>query len=395
MWPIKNRKWPFDARTISNLLVVLIGIICYLVLSNFSAIRVKIGQFVHVVAPFIYAVAIAYLLNTPTRFFEEKVYQDLKHRRGLSILTVYILVFAGILVLLKLILPQVIESVTRLLDNLSYYLNNLNDLVQRVADWLNLNQASVERVIGSYNELVKKVSDVVTQALPQLLDLGVAVGTGLFSAVTALIASIYMLAGKDKLLKQLKKIIYAFIPQPRAAAFLKGCRRANAIFSGFINGKLLDSLIIGFLCFFLTQIVRIRAGVLVSVIVGVTNVIPFFGPLIGAVPCTLILLIMDPFSALKFLILIVALQQFDGNILGPKILGDSTGLSAIWVLVAIVVGGGLFGFIGMLLGVPTFAVLYMGIRDIVDARLNAKGIDENGHPLEQAEENCGKTNECQ
>lgn len=394
MWPInKNRKWPFDARTISNLLVVLIGIVCYLLLSNFGGVRVRIGEFVHVVAPFIYAIAIAYLLNAPTRFFQEKVYKKLKHGRGLAILTVYILTFAAIIVLLKLILPQVVESVTRLIDNLSYYLDNLNELVQQVAAWLNLNQTSVERVIGSYNELVKRVSEIVTQALPQLLDLGMAVGSGLFSAVTALIASVYMLAEKDKLLRQIKKIIYAFIPQPKADLFLKGCHRANTIFAGFISGKLLDSMIIGFLCFFLTQIVRIRAGVLVSVIVGVTNVIPFFGPLIGAVPCMVILLIMDPFSALKFLILIIALQQFDGNILGPKILGDSTGLSALWVLVAIVVGGGLFGFVGMLLGVPTFAVLYMTIRDIVDARLSAKGIDSNGYPLERQGEPHKKAGE--
>ena len=150
---------------------------------------------------------------------------------------------------------------------------------------------------------------------------------------------------------------------------------------GFINGKLIDSAIIGVLCFILNLIFRIPFPMLVAVVVGVTNVIPFFGPIVGAVPCVMILLIVDPWAALRFGVLVIALQQFDGNILGPKILGDSTGLNAIWVLVAIVVGGGLFGFPGMLLGVPTFAVIYALVREWTNNRLQAKGIDGNGNPV--------------
>ena len=150
---------------------------------------------------------------------------------------------------------------------------------------------------------------------------------------------------------------------------------------GFINGKLIDSAIIGVLCFILNLILQIPYNILIAVIIGVTNVIPFFGPIIGAVPCIMILIIVDPWSALRFAVLVLALQQFDGNILGPKILGDSTGLSAIWVLVSIVVCGGLFGFPGMLLGVPTFAVLYALVQEWVNHRLKEKGIDGDGNPL--------------
>ena len=150
---------------------------------------------------------------------------------------------------------------------------------------------------------------------------------------------------------------------------------------GFINGKLIDSAIIGVLCFILNLIFRIPYNILIAVVVGVTNIIPFFGPIIGAVPCVMILIIVDPWAALRFGILVLALQQFDGNILGPKILGDSTGLSAIWVLVSIVVCGGLFGFPGMLLGVPTFAVLYSLVQEWVNLRLRRKGIDGEGRPL--------------
>ena len=217
--------------------------------------------------------------------------------------------------------------------------------------------------------------------MPKILNFGVAVGSGVVTAITALISSIYMLAGKGRLVPQLKKLTYAIAPRTSAERFLSVCSRANGVFVGFINGKLIDSAIIGVLCFILTMIFRIPYPVLVSVVVGVTNIIPFFGPIIGAVPCVMILLIVDPWAAVRFGILVIALQQFDGNILGPKILGDSTGLSAIWVLVAIVVGGGLFGFPGMLLGVPTFAVLYSLVREWTNARLESKGIDGDGNPL--------------
>lgn len=208
------------------------------------------------------------------------------------------------------------------------------------------------------------------------MSVGNGVVNGVVTAVTAVIASIYMLSGKPRLVNQLKKLVYAAFPAKGADRILTVSGKANQIFVGFINGKLLDSAIIGVLCFFLCTICKIPYAVLVSVVIGVTNVIPFFGPIIGAVPCIMILVIVNPWAALRFGVLIIALQQFDGNILGPKILGDSTGLSAIWVLVAIVVGGGLFGFAGMLLGVPTFAVLYSLIKEWAERRLEEKGLSD-------------------
>ena len=176
------------------------------------------------------------------------------------------------------------------------------------------------------------------------------------------------------------------MPEKAARRTLDICHKANAIFSGFINGKIIDSVIIGLLCYVGTSILRMPFAVLISVIVGVTNVIPFFGPFIGAIPSTMILLIFSPLSALEFVIFVLALQQFDGNVLGPRILGDSTGLSPLWVLVSIIVGSGLFGFAGMLVGVPTFAVLYTLLREYLNDRLAQKGIDEAGNPVAAAPE---------
>lgn len=376
--PDKKKWFILDARSISNLIVVLAGILFYVALVNFTSVRAKLDMVLGVLAPFITGFAIAYLLNTPMNFFERKVYKTLKHRRVLSIVTVYLLAVIILAVLLNLILPQVGESIVGLASNMNYYISNLNTLVQNLAEQFNIEGDGLQDLVVSYQDLLNNLAKMASQALPGILNFGVAIGSGLVSAITALISSIYMLSGKGRLVPQIKKMIYAFAPAKKADRFLDICRHANSVFVGFINGKLIDSAIIGVLCFILCAIFQIPLAVLISVVIGVTNIIPFFGPIIGAIPCIMILLIVDPWAALRFGVLVIALQQFDGNILGPKILGDSTGLSAIWVLVSIVVGGGLFGFPGMLLGVPTFAVLYALVREFVNHKLEAKGIDGNG-----------------
>lgn len=233
-------------------------------------------------------------------------------------------------------------------------------------------------ILISYVLAFLVVGFLLRMVLPQI-------GNGFISAVTALISSVYMLMGKDRLLRQLRKAVPALLPLPRARSVLEVCSRANRVFGGFIIGKIIDSSIIGVLCFVCMTLLRLPFAVLISVIVGVTNIIPFFGPFIGAVPSILILLIVDPIAALKFAVFVLLLQQFDGNILGPKILGDSTGLSALWVLVAIIVSGGLFGFAGMVVGVPVFAVLYALASSFFARRLWEKGIDEEGNPLPPAD----------
>lgn len=377
--PQRKKKWYIlDSRAISNLLIVLIGILFYVALMNFGPIRKRLSTFLDVLTPFIVGFAIAYLLNTPMTFFEKKVFYRFKQRRGLSVLAVYVLAFAVLGILLNLILPQVVQSISMLGANMSTYLGNLNAVVQKLIENFHLDGGGLTDLVVTYQDLLKKAADWTSQKIPELLSLGVALGSGVVSAITALISSVYMLLGKDRLVPQVKKIIYALIPTHIARRFLNVCHQANKVFVGFINGKLIDSAIIGVLCFVLNLIFRIPFAVLVAVVIGVTNIIPFFGPIIGALPCIMILIIVNPWAALRFMILVIALQQFDGNILGPKILGDSTGLSAIWVLVAIVVGGGLFGFPGMLLGVPTFAVLYSLVREFVNMRLAGRGIDGNG-----------------
>jgi len=392
-----KKKWyQLDSRAISNLVVVCAGILLYLGLTHLPQVKAAIGSVVNVFTPFIAGFVIAYLLNTPVDFFERTVYQKCRGKRALSIITVFLIALAVIAVLLQLVLPQVADSIRQLFSNLTGYLNNLYQRVQELIQRFHMEGEGLTNLVERYNEfirslssadMVKRATEFLTASAPDLWNVGVSVvsaGTGVVNgvvtALTAVIASIYMLSGKPRLTGQLKKLIYAAFPEKGARRILKVSGKANQIFVGFINGKLLDSAIIGVLCFLLCSLIRIPYAILVSVVVGVTNVIPFFGPIIGAVPCLMILVIVNPWAALRFGVLIIALQQFDGNILGPKILGDSTGLSAIWVLVAIVVGGGLFGFPGMLLGVPTFAVLYSLVKEWAERRLAEKGIDVDGEP---------------
>lgn len=390
----EKRKWyQLDSRALSNLVVVCVGILLYLGLTHLPQVKETVKAVVDVFSPFIAGFVIAYLLNTPVDFFERKVYAKYKGKRALSIVTVFLIAVAVIAVLLQLVLPQVADSIRQLFSNLTAYLNNLNQTVQELIQRFHMDGEGLTNLVDHYNDfirnlssadMVKRATEFLTSSAPELWNFGMSVGNsmvnGVVTAMTAVIASIYMLSGKPRLTSQLKKLIYATFPEKGASRILKVSGKANQIFVGFINGKLLDSAIIGVLCFLLCSLIKIPYAVLVSVVVGVTNVIPFFGPIIGAVPCLMILVIVNPWAALRFGVLIIALQQFDGNILGPKILGDSTGLSAIWVLVAIVVGGGLFGFPGMLLGVPTFAVLYSLVKEWAERRLEEKGIDADGNP---------------
>ncbi len=382
----KRQRWRITPRTWSNLFVVCVGIAFYLFLSNFDEVRLRLNSLGKVIQPFVAGFALAYLLNIPASYLEKNFFTRFKFRRMLSILTAYLLAVLLLAVLLSSVVPQVVQSVVDLVNNSEGYINNLNATALWLSDRFGLDQRELEPLLISYQDLLRRAASLITAALPQLLDFGMAVGNGLVTALTAVISSVYMLTSKHALIGQMRRVTYALLSRDKADRVLRISRQANEVFSGFIAGKIIESAIIGMLCFAGMTIFRMQYALLISVVVGVTDVIPFFGPFIGAIPSIMILLIVDPWDALYFGIFVLALQQFDGNILGPKILGDSTGLSPIWVLVAIIVGGGLFGFAGMLLGVPTFAVLYALTREWVTDRLRARGLDEEGRPLLPAEQ---------
>ncbi len=382
---MEKKPWYNAKRLLGNLLVVCVGIVLYLALSNLTAVKESIGSIFSIFAPFVSAAGIAYLLDMPTRFFEAKVFRNIRGGRGLSVLATYLLFLALLAVLVGLVVPQLGASISTLLGNLPLYFDNFNRFISWLGTQLDIDAETLSFFTLSYKGTIDSIVLYIRDTLPNLLDTTWAttqrIGIGVIGVLTAFIASIYMLLAKHKLLRQSRRIIYALLPKRHADEIMRVGRLSNNVFSGFIGGKIIDSAIIGVICFIFMTImnftsIKMPFAPLISVVIGVTNIIPFFGPFIGAIPSVMILLMVNPWSALWFAVFIIILQQFDGNYLGPKILGDTTGLPALWVLVAIIVGGGFFDFLGMLLGVPTMAVIYTLASDFIEKRLRKKNLAE-------------------
>lgn len=337
--------------------------------------------------PIIIGLVLAYLLNPIAKFLEEhlmhffeKHKQDMvkakKASRALGIGGAIIFLIVILVLLVSLIVPSVISSISGMVETLPGNVQHLIDAIQN-------GRFGSFKVTDTIGDLLIKMTDyvegLIKDMLPQAKTYLVNITSGVISAVKTLmnfivgiIVAVYVLMIKERLIGQSKKVVYAVFKTRQANVIIELLHKADEIFGGFISGKIIDSAIIGVICYLGCSIMRIPNAVLVAVIVGVTNIIPVFGPFIGAVPSLLLVVIESPWQALYLLIFIIVLQQVDGNIIGPKILGSSTGLSAFWVMFAILIGGGLFGFLGMLLGVPVFAMVYYILRRLVDYGIRKK-----------------------
>ena len=354
-----------------------LSILFFFLIYRFQGFGDAISKLTGILMPFIYGAVIAYLLKPVCNCVENFLRRLLPEKMGTAanMLAVTISLLFGILVvyaLIMMIVPQLITSVTTL-----YYTarNNLNDFV----DWAShqeiiaSNQKLLDFIETSYDNLQDMLDNIVrTKLVPSMQSLLSGAALGVMSFVTFLkniiigvIVSVYLLASRKKFGQQCKMILYSLIKPRWADTILEEILYADKMFGGFINGKILDSAIIGVLCYIACLIFKFPSALLVSVIIGVTNVIPFFGPFIGAIPATLLILIQNPIKALWFVLFVLVLQQVDGNIIGPKILGNTTGLSSFWVLFAILLFGGLWGFVGMIIGVPLFAVIYDVLKKFV------------------------------
>ena len=373
-----KRKY-FTRRTISNMMVIAFGVVFYMFWQNYALCVEKLRMFFGIVSPFIWAFAIAFFLNMPVKWLEAKVFSGAKYKRALAVAVTYALVGCFISGVLFIVLPDVIAGVLRLIENAPQYIVELEKIVYELAQNLQLDIESTTALIGTWEEILVWLVGM----LPQLLDISFAVGSGVVNSLMAIIVSIYMLMSKDISYRQSKKAVYALFEKEKAERVIELAIRSQRIFLGFVNGKALSSLIVGGSCYIFLTLAGFEYIALITVLVGITNMIPFFGPFIGAIPSIMILLTVDPWQALWFTVWIIILQQIDGNILTPRIVGNITGLSPMWVLLGIVVGGGLFGVIGMILGVPAFAVLYSVVSDYLGGKLKEKGIDLYGKPIKE------------
>ena len=331
------------------------------------------------------------MLNPVLNWLEKKVFPKVfgdrvskRSRRGLGVLLTFLFGCAVVALFLAVLIPQIVESIDNLAQSIYAFLpqaqNFLNDLIaqygtnEMLVDVLSMLGVDISDPSMALQRLATRSYTFLTQVLPNLFGGVMRFTSGLLDVVVGIIIAIYLLLSKEIFYAQVKKLLFAFFPRRVAQATLNLTHDSNTIFCGFISGKILDSAIIGVLCFIGCSVLQMPYTVLVSFIVGVTNVIPYFGPFIGAIPSIFIIMIADPLKSLVFAVFVLILQQLDGNIIGPKILGDSTGLSAFWVIFAVTFFGGLFGFVGMLIGVPTFAVIYALVRNFAEFKLGKKGL---------------------
>lgn len=385
------------------LLVIIISIVTFYCLSNLSYIVKGVSGLVKLLMPVIYGLVIAYLLNPLMVFYSNCFYKLLgkkipddderrleRYRRftkGTSLVLAMITGFLIITVLLWMLIPQVVNSIVTLVNTLP---DQAQDYYNKVSKWVMNNpymanqfQDALLRLTDSLDEWIQKdlLPWLQTGLLPNVNSLAAMFANGVFSVLGVLynlmigcIVAVYLLLGKEKFLAQAKKMVYAVFGKKQADVILHYSRLTNDTFSGFIVGKIVDSAIIGVLCFIVMWILKLPYPLLISVIVGVTNVIPVFGPYIGAVPSALLILLVNPVQCIYFVIFIIVLQQIDGNVIGPAILGESTGLTAFWVLFAILLFGGMWGIAGMIVGVPMFAVIYRLLKDYLELRLYHKSL---------------------
>lgn len=378
-------KWGLTA-----FLVIACAILFYMFLLHGGVVLDAIGDVLHILSPIIWGLVIAYILWPETKFFQHRLFLPLLNRwwpkranertaRVLAVICAITLALLFITVLLWIVIPQVYTSVESIVSNAPEYFNTINDFIQRFFEnYPNLESALLAATGNVSDSVLDWAKSVV---LPNLSTIVTNVSTGVYlvlrgilNMLVGFVVACYVLYNVEVIIAICRKLTYSVFSIRTAERIRRAVHSIDGVFNGFINGKIIDSLIIGVLCYIVCSIAQMPYVVLISVIVGVTNVIPFFGPFIGAIPSGLIILLVSPVKALIFAVIILVLQQLDGNIIGPKILGSSIGVNGFWVMFAIIVGGGLFGFMGMLLAVPVFAVLYSGAETLINHGLKKRGL---------------------
>lgn len=391
----KSGKTEHGMRWYISLAVLVFVLFCcctmfFFMIYRYNGVSKGWDTIMKVLQPITFGLVIAYLINPIMKFFEKHLLHFLEPRvqkekkckkiaRSIATGGAVVVFVLIVILLFAMMIPQLISSISGMV-------NSLPKQVDSFIDWFNGLTNSDNEIIQSLEtnmmDMVTYLENWVKESfLPNIQTYITSITSGvinmvkvLMNAIIGLIVSVYVLMTKEKFIGQSKKIVYAIFKPVRGNVIIDTFRKSNEIFGGFISGKLLDSAIIGVLCYICLLIMKMPYTLLVSVFVGLTNIIPFFGPFIGAIPSVIIIALADPIKGIYFLIFIFILQQVDGNIIGPKILGDSTGLSAFWVMFSILIGGGLFGFLGMLLGVPVFAMIYYIIRRLVNHSIRKKNL---------------------
>ena len=381
----KNKR--YIKMGITAFIVILLSLLSYYVIFNLEVVTAVVGKILVILMPIIYGLVTAYLLIPLVNSIEKKllapifftinIHPKKKNIRLISILITIGIVIGAVYGFFSFVIPQISSSITTIIDQFPTYVDSLTLFITKVLDDYPSITSQINMVINNYSVDIEEIfNKEILPRMDNILNFLLTVSITLSSIVKAIlnlligfIISIYIISSKELFAAQAKKIVYAFFSVDTSNRFINNLRFANKTFGGFFVGKIVDSIIIGIICYIGTSIIGTPFNVLISVIIGVTNIVPFFGPFLGAIPSLILILLINPLQALYFLAFVIVLQQLDGNIIGPKILGNSTGLSSFWVIFAITLFGGLWGIMGMLLGVPLFAVVFAFFKSLVETKL--------------------------
>ena len=386
-WDKKYLYWGMTAFC-----VIACSILFYMALAYLPVIGTALKSLARILSPFIWGLIITYLLAPLYKGLYQGFFLPLTEKlsgkkkktspklaKALSVLLSIIVFLAMITALVYLIIPQLYSSVETIVNNSPGYIDKLSEWSKNtLANYPELRDFVIEKFEEINTNLFTWVRDTILPGLGSFVS-NITAGVyyflrAVYNIVIGIIVSAYLLSNMESASARAKRLCYCVFGVEWAEKIRRAIRFTDRTFMGFINGKLLDSAIIGLICYIVCAILKMPYALLVSVIIGVTNIIPFFGPLIGAIPSAFIILLVDPLKALIFVIFIIILQQLDGNIIGPKILGSSIGINGFWVMFSIILGAGLFSFWGMLLGVPVFVVIYTGITILVERKLKKRSL---------------------
>lgn len=373
-----------DPKFKNNILLATYIVVLAYVLLNLNTVGNAIGTVISIIKPFIISIFVAFVLNLPMKFFEEKVLTKLfkknkkvnleKIKRPLALILTLVSVFGVIIGLIIFVIPQLVSSGSTLINNIPGYATQLQIFMTENFKNQEVFDAVYNKALSMGQDILKLVGNMATSFAGQLITITLGLTSTIVNFTLAFITAIYILLSKEKLSFQLKKILYAYFKKERVDRILKVGKLTNYKFSKFVTGQCIEACILGGLCFIGMTIFGMPYPLLISIIIGVTALIPIFGAFIGIIPGVFIIFMVNPVTALWFVVLVLVIQQIEGNFIYPFVVGNSIGLSALWVLFAITVGGNSFGVIGMLLGLPLFGVLYTLFAESTNKKLEDRNI---------------------
>lgn len=360
---------------------LIIAILFFTILNKFKDIKRAIQFIITILFPFLLGIGIAFILNNPEKWVENKLLKNVplqkNHKRILATLIVFILAIGFLILFFSIIIPNTVDSVRQFSTNIAVYSDTFISYTKDFAYRMNISEKQVEQMLINF-DITKKITSIVTESIPKIASYSYSFVKGFINLILAFVSAFYILLDRETLVKGIKKLNYSLFDKNFANYLTLWTNDAKTVFEQYIVGNIIDSFIVGVLCYVVILFLKIPYTNMIALIIGVTNVIPVFGPFLGAIPVIIILCLIDPLSALIFAIVIFIIQQIDGNIIKPIVLGDKLGMSGFWILFSVTVGGALFGVVGMFLGVPIFALIYAGIHDYITVRLRHKKITVNG-----------------